>query len=142
VEAAEPPQVANELCRIETPGGDGLPDAVIDAIVSRTDGIPLFVEELTKTALEAGDAEPQIPETLQASLLARLDRLGPVKHVAQVGAVIGREFDHALLVSVINSAHAELQHSIEHLIASELVYRQGRPPNITYVFKHALVQQA
>ncbi len=142
------PLVLNRLGKAQTDelvraaGGDGLPDAVIDAIVSRTDGIPLFVEELTKTALEAGDAEPEIPETLQASLLARLDRLGPVKHVAQVGAVIGREFDHALLVSVTKSAHAELQHSIEHLIASELVYRRGRPPNITYVFKHALVQQA
>ena len=123
-------------------GDRHLPSAVEEAIVQRADGIPLFVEELTKTALEAGDAEPKIPETLQASLLARLDRLGPVKHVAQVGAVIGREFDHALLASVINSAPAELQHSIEHLIASELVYRQGRPPNITYVFKHALVQQA
>ena len=142
------PLMLNRLGRARTyelvraAGGDGLSAAVVDEIVTRTDGIPLFVEELTKTVIEAGDVEAEVPETLQASLLARLDRLGPARHVIQVGAVIGREFDHALLASLIDTPEPKLDRLIEHLIASELVYRQGRPPNVTYVFKHALIQQA
>ena len=126
---------------VRAAGGDGLSDAVIDQIVSRTDGIPLFVEELTKSVLEAGGAESAIPETLQASLLARLDRLGPAKHIAQVGSVIGRDFDHQLLLALIGGSESELQSLIDHLIASELVQQQGRPPNLHYVFKHALIQE-
>jgi class 3 adenylate cyclase/tetratricopeptide (TPR) repeat protein len=142
------PLMLNRLARARTyelvraAGGDGLSAAVVDEIVARTDGIPLFVEELTKTVIEAGDVEAEVPKTLQASLLARLDRLGPAKHVIQVGAVIGREFDHTLLASLIDTPEPNLDRLIEHLIASELVYRQGRPPNVTYVFKHALIQQA
>ena len=142
------PLVLNRLGRprtyelVRAAGGDGLAADVVDEIVARTDGIPLFVEELTKTIREAGDAATEIPQTLQASLLARLDRLGEAKHVIQVGAVIGREFDHALLASLLDTPQPKLDRLMEHLIASELVYRQDRPPNMAYVFKHALIQQA
>ena len=144
------PLVVNRLRRarsdelVRAAGGGKLADSVIHQIVSRTDGIPLFVEELTKSVLEASDVESksEIPETLQASLLARLDRLGPAKHVAQVGAVIGRDFDHNLLESLIGDGEPELQSLIGHLVASELIYQQGHPPNVSYVFKHALVQEA
>jgi class 3 adenylate cyclase/tetratricopeptide (TPR) repeat protein len=122
-------------------GGKPLPSELLEQIVARTDGIPLFVEELTKTVIEAGDVKDEVPETLQASLLARLDRLGPAKPVIQVGAVIGREFDRALLASLIEIPRPELDRLVEHLLDSELVYRQGRQPHETYVFKHALIQQ-
>jgi len=137
-------------------GGKPLPEAVMSQILSQTDGIPLFIEELTKTLLESqilregpdryemiGPYPSQaIPKTLQGSLLARLDRLGPAKEVAQIGAVIGREFTHELLSAVYPSSEDRLQGAIRELIASELVFRRGTPANALYSFKHALVQDA
>ena len=135
-------------------GQKTLPNEVAAQIVAKTDGVPLFVEELTKTVLESGlltDAGDHyelagplpplaIPSTLYNSLLARLDRLAPVKEVAQIGAVIGREFSHELLAAVADRSEAELQAALDQLVSSELVYRRGAPPEATYSFKHALVQ--
>ena len=118
-----------------------LPAATFDAIVQRTDGIPLFVEELTRALLEGGMSET-IPTTIQASLLARLDRLGTAMQVAQIGAVIGREFEHTLLAAVSPIAGQELDDALGRLVGSELVFRRGVPPDAMYTFKHALVQDA
>jgi len=142
------PLVLNRLRRARTgelvraAGGAELPETVVDQIVSRADGIPLFIEELTQSVLEAGEAETEVPETLQASLLARLDRLGSAKHVAQVGAAIGREFDRALLVAVIGDTEPELQAMLDHLVSSGLIHQLGRSPDTSYAFKHALIQEA
>jgi len=124
-------------------------------IVERTDGIPLFVEEMTKAVLEAESegmarhtiaAVPSpalaLPATLHASLMARLDRLGPAKEVAQIGAAISREFSHALLAAVMRKPEAELGSALDRLIAAGLLFRQGLAPHATYRFKHALVQDA
>jgi predicted ATPase/class 3 adenylate cyclase len=124
-------------------------------IIERTDGIPLFVEEMTKALLEAeseGDARRTaaavpspalaVPASLHASLMARLDRLGPAKEVAQIGAAIGREFSHALLAAVVRKPEAEFNSALDRLIAAGLLFRQGVPPHATYLFKHALVQDA
>ena len=123
-------------------------------IIERTDGIPLFVEEMTKAVLEAGSqgaaehtvaATPSpalvVPASLQASLMARLDRLGPAKGVAQIGAAIGREFSHALLAAVVRTG-PEPGPALDRLIAVGLLFQQGVPPHATYLFKHALVQDA
>jgi class 3 adenylate cyclase len=136
--------------------GKALPAEVLGQIVARTDGVPLFVEELTKTVLESvlladkgdhyelsGPLPPlAIPTTLHDSLMARLDRLAPVKEIAQTAAVIGREFSHDLLAEVADRAEAELETALDELVAAELVYRHGLPPDATYSFKHALVQEA
>ena len=133
-----------------------LPDEVAAQIVAKTDGVPLFVEELTKTVLESGllkDAGDHyelagplpplaLPSTLHDSLLARLDRLAPVKEIAQIGAALGREFSHGLLAAVADRPEAELQAALDQLVAAELVYRRGTAPDVTYSFKHALVQDA
>jgi predicted ATPase len=124
-------------------------------IVERTDGIPLFVEEMTKAVLEAeseGEARRSaatvpspalaVPASLHASLMARLDRLGSAKEVAQFGAVIGREFSHALLAAVARKPETELASALDRLIDAGLLFRQGEPPHATYLFKHALVQDA
>jgi class 3 adenylate cyclase/predicted ATPase len=125
-------------------------------IIERTDGIPLFVEEMTKAVLEAGSetaaaralaAVPSpalaVPASLHASLMARLDRLGgPAKELAQIAAAIGREFSHALLASVVHQPEAELRSALDRLIAAGLLFRRGVPPHATYLFKHALVQDA
>jgi len=136
-------------------GNKELPADVMAEIVERTDGIPLFVEEMTKAVLEAeseGEARRTaaavpypalaVPASLHASLMARLDRLGPAKEAAQVGAAIGREFSHALLAAVVGKPEAELGSALDRLIAAGLLFRQGVPPNATYLFKHALVQDA
>ena len=122
-------------------------------IVERTDGIPLFVEEMTKAVLEAESEDAArrtaasvpsmalaVPASLHASLMARLDRLGPAKKLAQIGAAIGREFSHALLASVARETEAELEPALDRLIQAGLLFRQGRPPHANYLFKHALVQ--
>ena len=124
-------------------------------IVERTDGIPLFVEEMTKAVLEAegeddarrtAGAVPStalaVPASLHASLMARLDRLGPAKEVAQIGAAIGREFSHALLSAVTPKREADLGSALDRLVRAGLLFRQGVPPHETYLFKHALVQDA
>jgi len=125
--------------------GEYVPDDVVERIVQRTDGVPLFVEELTKTLVEGGldIADADIPATLQASLLARLDRLGnETKEIAQIGAVIGRDFRHDLLTSVAGNADADVEVLLNNLVKSELVSRTGIPPDAYYTFKHALVQDA
>ncbi len=124
-------------------------------IIERTDGIPLFVEEMTKAVLEAeSEAEAQrtvatvpspalaVPASLHASLMARLDRLGSAKEVAQIGAAIGREFSHALLAAGVRKPEVELGSALDRLIAAGLLFLQGVPPYATYLFKHALVQDA
>jgi class 3 adenylate cyclase/predicted ATPase len=136
-------------------GNKALPADLLAEIVERTDGIPLFVEEMTKAVLEAGSegearrtvaAVPSpalaVPASLHASLMARLDRLGPAKEVAQIGAAIDREFSHALLAAVARKPEAELSAALERLIVAGLLFRQGVPPHATYLFKHALVQDA
>jgi predicted ATPase len=136
-------------------GNKPLPASIRMDIIERTDGIPLFVEEMTKAVLEAGsqdDAQrtvagippsaPAVPASLHASLMARLDRLGSAKEVAQIGAVIGREFSYAVLIAVASRVEAELQSALDRLTAAGLLFRQGVPPHATYLFKHALVQDA
>jgi predicted ATPase/class 3 adenylate cyclase len=135
-------------------GEKPLPAEVVEQIVSRTDGVPLFVEELTKAVLESGllaDAGDHyelagplpplaIPTTLHDSLMARLDRRASVKEIAQIGAALGREFSHTLLAAVADLPEAELQSALEQLVTAELVFRRGAPPDTTYSFKHTLVQ--
>ena len=122
-------------------GGAALSEDVLDQIVVRTDGVPLFVEELTKSVLELDEgAEQSIPTTLQDSLEARLDRLGEAKEIAQIAAVIGREFDHRLFEGIASLSAAVLEDGLDRLVASELVFRQGTPPDARYSFKHALVR--
>jgi class 3 adenylate cyclase len=133
-----------------------LPDAVIEQVLARTDGVPLFIEELTNTLLESGVLretadgyaldgplpEFAIPTTLQASLVARLDRLASVKDVAQIGAAIGREFSHELIATVSALDSMYLDAALERLTGAGLISRRGTPPDATYSFKHALVQDA
>jgi class 3 adenylate cyclase/predicted ATPase len=136
-------------------GNQPLPANLRQDIIERTDGIPLFVEEMTKAVLEAeGEGEARrtagavpspalaVPASLHASLMARLDRLGPAKDVAQIGAAIGREFSHALLGAVAGKPEPELASALDRLIATGLLFRQGAPPHATYFFKHALIQDA
>jgi hypothetical protein len=136
-------------------GNKSLPTSVRQDIIERTDGIPLFVEEMTKAMLEAeSEGDPRkttaaisspsvaVPASLHASLMARLDRLGSAKEVAQIGAVIGREFSHALLASVSRKDEPQLQSTLDRLTGAGLLFRQGLPPYATYLFKHALVQDA
>jgi predicted ATPase len=136
-------------------GNKLLPASIRQDIVERTDGIPLFVEEMTKALLEAAgeSAATQVaaaipppalavPASLHASLMARLDRLGPAKEVAQMGAAIGREFSHALIAAVVRMSETELSSALDRLIEAGLLFRQGTAPHATYMFKHALVQDA
>jgi predicted ATPase len=136
-------------------GNKLLPAHIRQDIVDRTDGIPLFVEEMTKAVLEAGSEDAAqrtaaaipsaalaVPASLQASLMARLDRLGSAKELAQIGAGIGREFSHALLSAVVSKPEPELASALDRLIAAGLLFRQGIPPHASYLFKHALVQDA
>jgi len=136
--------------------GKALPVEVLNQIVTHTDGVPLFIEELTKTILEGGllrDAGDRydltgplpllaIPSTLHASLLARLDRLASVKNIAQIAAAIGRDFSYQLIASVSGLPEHELNDALGRLVAAELVFQRGMPPDATYQFKHALVQDA
>jgi len=136
-------------------GNKLLPGSVRQDIVERTDGIPLFVEEITKAVLEAedeGDAQRTaaigpssavaVPASLHASLMARLDRLGSAKEVAQIGGAIGRQFSHALLAATVHMREPELQSALDRLIGAGLLFREGVPPYASYLFKHALVQDA
>jgi predicted ATPase/class 3 adenylate cyclase len=124
------------------PGGKALPDEVVNQIVDRTDGVPLFIEELTKSVLESGVPLAGIPTTLQDSLMARLDRLASVRLVAQIGAAIGREFSYTLLRAASCLPDDELKNYLSRLVASELVFQRSVPPDAVYTFKHALVQDA
>ena len=137
-------------------GGRVLPADVVTQIVAKTDGNPLFVEELTKAVLETGilveDAEGYrldgplqpfaIPATLQDSLMARLDRLAPVREIGQIGAAIGREFSYSLLRVLVGRDETALKNALAQLEQAELVFRRGEPPDAVYSFKHALVRDA
>ena len=146
-------EVAVMIARLA--GNKQLRADVMAQIAARTDGIPLFVEEMTKAVLEAeGEGEAPstagvgpapalaVPVSLHASLMARLDRLGPAREIAQVGAAIGREFSHAVLAAIVPKPEAELASALERLIAAGLLFRHGLPPLADYLFKHALVQDA
>ena len=136
-------------------GNKMLPANIRQDIIERTDGIPLFVEEMTRAVLEAKDEETAertvaavpspsiaVPPSLHASLMARLDRLGAAKEVAQIGAAIGREFTHALLAAVVGKPEQELASALDQIIRAGLLFRQGVPPHASYLFKHALIQDA
>jgi class 3 adenylate cyclase/tetratricopeptide (TPR) repeat protein len=123
-------------------GGKALPDEVVAQIADRTDGVPLFVEELTKSVLESGVPLVGIPTTLHDSLMARLDRLSSVRRVAQIGAAIGRDFSYGLMRAVSRLPEDQLQAALARLATSELVFQRGTPPDAVYTFKHALVQDA
>jgi predicted ATPase len=141
---------------VQVTGGKTLPKEIADQIVDRTDGVPLFIEELTKSVIEsgivteAGDhyaamgpvAPLAIPATLQGSLLARLDRLAPTREVAQIGAALGRQFSHELISAVATMPNQQLNDALAQLARSELIFRRGTPPDAEYVFKHALVRDA
>jgi predicted ATPase len=136
-------------------GNQPLPTSIRQDIIERTDGIPLFIEEMTKAVLEADGEQAArrtaaaipspsdaIPASPHASLMARLDRLGPAKEVAQIGAAIGREFSHSLLAAVVDKQEMELTSALDRLQEAGLLFRLGAPPHATYLFKHALVQDA
>jgi TOMM system kinase/cyclase fusion protein len=147
-------QVEEMVARVT--GGKALPAELVRHIVTKTDGVPLFVEELVKTIVEAGLVKEEvegyvlngplpplaIPATLQDALMARLDRLSPVKDLAQLAAVLGREFGYNTLRAVAGVDEATLQHGLEQLVDAELLYQRGAPPQATYVFKHALIRDA
>jgi class 3 adenylate cyclase/predicted ATPase len=136
--------------------GKPLPTEVVEQVVAKTDGVPLFVEELTKMVLESGLLQERaerydltgplpslaIPTTLHDSLMARLDRLAAVKGLAQLGATLGREFSYALLQAVSLGDEDILQRGLHQLVAAEFLYQRGLPPQATYTFKHALIQDA
>jgi class 3 adenylate cyclase/tetratricopeptide (TPR) repeat protein len=137
-------------------GGKALPEPLLEQILTRTDGVPLFVEELTKSILESGELKETgdhyeyagsarsvtIPATLRDSLMARLDRFMPVREVAQIGAAIGREFSYELIEAVAPMPQAQLDDALARLCESGLAFRRGTPPDAIYTFKHALVQDA
>ncbi len=136
--------------------GKSLPGTLLDDILKKTDGVPLFVEELTKTVLQSGQLTDtgdsyqlsgfldtiEIPSSLHDSLMARLDRLEPVREIAQIAACIGREFSHDLIMAVAQVTAAELTTVLGSLIKAELIFRRGIPPHVSYTFKHALVRDA
>jgi predicted ATPase len=136
-------------------GGKKLPEEILEQIVAKTDGVPLFAEELTKSLLESGllkagnsgyvlsgaQGSVSIPSTLRDSLMSRLDRLGAAKEVAEIGACIGREFPLELLAQVAGVPAGQLEQALERLMAAELVFARSEPP-VRYVFKHALIQEA
>ena len=150
------PQPQVEVMITQVTGGKALPPAVLQQVVTKTDGVPLFVEELTKTVLESGLLQETdehyaltgpllplaIPATLHDSLMARLDRLATVKAVAQLGAVLGRTFAYEVLQAVAPLDEASLQQALARLVDAELLYQRGVPPQATYLFKHALIQEA
>jgi class 3 adenylate cyclase len=141
---------------IDRIAGGSLPDEVVEELLARTDGVPLFLEELTRAVVESGLLRRTgtayvadgplpslvVPASLHDSLMARLDRLQPVKEVAQTAACIGREFTHELLAAVSRLPDAELRDALARLAAAELVFRRGRSPAASYTFKHALVRDA
>ena len=141
---------------MHTAGGKALPKEIADQIIDRTDGVPLFVEELTKTVLESGVvaetvdrytmigpvAPVAIPTTLHGSLLARLDRLAPTREVAQIGSALGRQFSYELISAVVTIPKQQLDEALAQLIRAELLFQRGTPPDAEYTFKHALVQDA
>ena len=150
----ERPQVQTLITRLA--GGKLLPAEVIEHIVAKTDGVPLYVEELTKMLLASDLLREDmahyeltgpllsvaIPNTLQDSLMARLDQLGTAKEIAQLGAVVGREFTYDMARAIASMDESTLQERLEQIVAAELLYQRGRPPQATYMFKHALIRDA
>jgi len=150
-----PRRQAMEVIR-QVARGKALPPEVVEQVVAKTDGVPLFVEELTKMVLESGLLQEQeecyeltgplpplaIPATLHDSLMARLDRLATVKGLAQLGATLGREFPYTLLQAVSPWDEETLQRGLHQLVEAEFLYQRGLPPQATYLFKHALIQDA
>jgi predicted ATPase len=148
------PQTAAMVSRLA--GGKALPAGLLDQILGKTDGVPLFVEELTRSILESGDLRDAgdrweyagragslaIPLTLRDSLMARLDRFAPVKEIAQIGAAIGREFSYEMIAAVAPHSRPALDQVLAQLTQSGLAFQQGAPPAAVYTFKHALVQDA
>ncbi|MEP6872206.1 MAG: AAA family ATPase, partial [Anaerolineaceae bacterium] len=146
---------AETLALIDTlTDGKALPGEVLDLIIQKTDGVPIFIEELTKTVIGSGFVREQdgqfvaedqapifaIPSTLHDSLMARLDRLAPIKEIAQIGAAIGREFSYRLMAAVAPMSSGDLQDALAQLVASELISVRGGPQDPVYTFKHALIQ--
>ena len=137
-------------------GGKALPPEVQQAILSKTDGVPLYIEALTENVVESGLLtegnhaftlkgplkELPIPDSLQALLMERVDRLGPAKDIVQTGAAIGREFTYELLRATVDATDNQLKHALDLFVASGLIFQEGEIPNATYHFKHALVQEA
>ena len=156
VTLARLPQAQTTLLTQQVAHGKALPPAVVAQIVAKTDGVPLFVEEVTKTVLESGLLQEQadhyiltgplpplaIPVTLHDSLLARLDRLGAAKGLAQLGATVGREFAYIMLQAVALWEEETLQRGLHQLVEAELLYQRGLPPQATYIFKHTLIRDA
>ena len=144
-----PPENRAEMIRSVATGRD-LPEALIAQIVERTDGVPLFVEELTRSVLESTDSDAtgrpthmvSVPETLQDSLMERLDRLGNAKEVAQIGSAIGREFSYRMVAAVSDQPQSSLDENLQCLVDSGLVFERGEAAQARYIFKHALVQEA
>jgi class 3 adenylate cyclase/tetratricopeptide (TPR) repeat protein len=150
-----PPRRRAEMIAHVT-GGKALPREIADQIINRTDGVPLFIEELTKTVVESGIVAEEgdhytlkgpvaplaIPTSLHASLLARLDRLAPTREIAQIGAALGRSFSHELISAVAQLPSQKLDEALAQLVSAELIFRRGAPPDAEYTFKHALVQDA
>src|SRR5277367_1302725 len=142
--APSAPEVERDGARATALSDAALSNAMIDAIVARADGIPLYLEELTRTILEPGVARQveEIPATLADSLMARLDRLSGAKEVAQRASVLGREFSYPLLAAVVGLEEAALRHGLARLDEAEILFVRGEPPQSSYTFKHALVQEA
>jgi class 3 adenylate cyclase/DNA-binding SARP family transcriptional activator len=149
-----PPQSAEVIAGVT--GGKALPQEIVHQVIDHTDGVPLFIEELTKSVVESGlvtDAGDQftvtglvpwlkIPTTLHGSLLSRLDRLAGTREVAQIGAALGRQFSHELVSAVAGMPQQQLDDALAHLVRADLIFRRGTPPDAEYTFKHALVQDA
>lgn len=145
-----------EALIVQQAGGKTMPREVVEYVVEKTDGVPLYVEELTKTILEADFVREQpdgfqltrplsgmsIPTTLQDLLMARLDRLPTIREVAQVGSILGREFGYEMLQAIASLEESTLQDGLDQLVDAELLYQRGRRPRARYIFKHALVQDA
>ncbi|WP_441260403.1 AAA family ATPase [Bradyrhizobium sp. 521_C7_N1_3] len=148
------PQRAEMIMQVT--GGKALPQEIAEQIIDRTDGVPLFIEELTKAVIDSGiladagdrfDARAPVPRlaiptSLHASLLARLDRLAPVRELAQIGAALGRSFSHELISAVAAMPQQQVDGALAQLVRAELVFQRGIPPDAEYTFKHALVQDA
>jgi class 3 adenylate cyclase/predicted ATPase len=149
-------RVQIETMVLRVTGGKTVPTTVMQHLVEKTDGVPLYVEEMTKAILESGVLQETdghyaltgpltgltIPSTLQEALIARLDHLGAAKGVAQLGATIGRQFTYALLQAVAQLDEAAAQQALNQLVEAELLYQRGVPPQVSYTFKHALIQEA
>jgi tetratricopeptide (TPR) repeat protein len=146
-----PPRRCAEMIAFVT-AGKALPKDVVSEIINRTDGVPLFIEELTKAVIESGvladtsdcstAAGPLLPTSLNASLLARLDRLGPVRDLAQIAGALGRQFSYELISAVADMPQSQVDNALARLVTAELIFQRGTPPNAEYTFKHALVQDA